>query len=117
MESNALKKSMIHCVTLRFFCTYSFGDLIDSQNLWSYVLISPKTILIFPKNFIDFWFDTVEKQNIINLSHESYASIVLNNSQVAFLGKGEDAAFYLFISCVLFLDSVAKNKDVSHQIS
>ena len=61
-------------------------------DLWRYILISLKTVLIFPKNFLDLRFDTVEKQDIINFSSKSYASIVLFNSEVTFLEEEEDSA-------------------------
>ena len=38
---------------------------MDGQNLWSYGSISPKTILILPKNVLDFRFDAVEKQTLV----------------------------------------------------
>ena len=81
-----------------------------SQNLWSSGLISQKTILIFPKNFLDFRLDTVEKQSFINLnsdSSKSYAFVVPIDSNVTFFDEGEDAAFCPFLSCILVIDSVA----------
>ena len=68
MESNALEKSTNISVALRIFCMYPFDDLTNSQNLRSCGWISPKTILIFPKNFLNFRSDRIEKQGIINLS-------------------------------------------------
>ena len=68
MESNALKKSTNNSV---------------ASNLWVYESIFPKTVLNFPKNFLEFWLDTIKKQDIINLSgysSKSYASVVLNYS-------------------------------------
>ena len=52
MESYDSEKST-NKDSFKIFCTYSFNDLTDSQNLWSCESISPKTILTFPKNFID----------------------------------------------------------------
>ena len=83
---------------LKIFCPYSLDESMHSQILWSYGLISPKTMLIFPENFLNFRFDMVEKQNIVNLSSyrsKSYASVVLSYSEVNFLGEGEDAVFCL----------------------
>ena len=37
----------------------------------------------------------------------SYASVVLSNSEVAFLGEGKYANFRPFIYCVLLIDCVA----------
>ena len=47
------------------FFLYFLDDLNDCQNLWSYRTISPNVILIFPKNFLDFKVDMIEKQGII----------------------------------------------------
>ena len=54
-------KNLQSVVLPQVFCTYSFDNLIDSQNLRSRGSISLKNILIFPKNFL-------EKQGIIKLS-------------------------------------------------
>ena len=46
----------------------------------------------------------VEKLSIIDLSSyrsKSYASVVLSDSKVTFLGEGEDAAFCPFLNCIL----------------
>ena len=92
---------------IQMFCTYSNDDSMDSQNLSPCGSISPKAVLIFPKNFLDFRSDTVEKQGIIKLSSYSgkiYTSVVLSNSEVTFLGEGNDAAFRPFLLCELFVD-------------
>ena len=76
-------------------------------------IVFPKAVLIFLKNFLDFMSDTTEKQVIINLSsfsNNSYAFIVLCDSEVTYLGEGENAAFCLFFICVLYIHSVAKSK-------
>ena len=44
------KKSTNKSVALRFFD----NDLTNSQNLGSWGLISPQTVLIFPKIFLNF---------------------------------------------------------------
>ena len=65
--------------------------------------------MIFPKNFLNFRFDTVEKQSILNLnsySSKSYASIVLDDSEFTFLREREDAAFH---DCILFIYGVEKS--------
>ena len=41
---------------------------MKNQNLKSCWSISPKTIPIFPKDFLNLLSDTIEKQGIINLS-------------------------------------------------
>ena len=65
---------------------------------------SLKIILILRENFLNFWFDTVEKQNIINLGQygsKGDALVILVSSEVIFLGEKEDAAF-LSISPLCF---------------
>ena len=60
-----------------FFCTNSFDDSMNSKNLISFVLISPKTVRILPKNFLNFRSDTAEK-GIVNISsYNNLNSIVL----------------------------------------
>ena len=44
------------------YTLYSFDDLSDSRNLSWCGGITLKTVLIFPKNFLDFGLDTIEKQ-------------------------------------------------------
>ena len=75
------------------FLHNSFDDLTNSG------LISSKTILIFPKNFLNHRLDTIEKFGIINLNNygsKSYASVVLSDSEVILLWEVEDTAFCLF---------------------
>ena len=75
------------------------------QNLWYFELISLKNIIIFPKNFLNFTSDTIEKCNIIKLNcnrNMHYVSVVLRDSKVTFLGDGEDAAFNPFLFCVFY---------------
>ena len=89
---------------------YSFDDSVNDQNLWIWVTISPKAVLIFSKNFFDFGMDMIEKLGIVNFSSYSSkisASVVLSDSKVTFLGEGKDRAFYSFLSCVLFIHRVA----------
>ena len=77
MESNPLEKSMNNSVVLRFFaCTPLMIWWI--VRIWSCESISVKTVLIFPKNFLDFKFDMIEKNGIINLS--SYNLVILRCS-------------------------------------
>ena len=75
---------------------------MNSQNLWSGGSSSPKTVLIFPKNFLDFRFDTVEKESIINLNSyrsKSYATVVLNDSEINFFEEEANVAFWQFLFC------------------
>ena len=63
-----------------------------------------KSVLIFPKNFFNFRFDTVEKQSLINLNTDrskSSASAVLRDFAVRFL-REEDTAFCPFIVFCLY---------------
>ena len=72
--------------------------------------ISPKTILILPKNFLKFRFNAVEQQSIVNLSHygsKGYALVVLGNSKVTFLKEKKDVALFPFVYCVLVIYDVA----------
>ena len=41
---------------------------------------------------------------------KGYTSAVLSDSEVAFLEEGDDAAFFLFIYCDLFIHSVTWSK-------
>ena len=107
MESNVLEKSSDNKVA-EIFCMYSFDDLMDNENLWSYVSISWKAVLIFPKNFLVFRLDMIKKRGIINLSNYSFknlASIALNNSKVTFLW-GKEAWSLLSISLLCFVSTV-----------
>ena len=93
----------IYCYNI--FCKYIFNDSTDWQNLWSCGSISPKAVLIFPKNFLDSRSDTIDKQGIINFSSynsNSYAFLILSDSKVNFLGEGDDAAFRPFIVFYLY---------------
>ena len=50
--------------------------------------------------------DLIEKQSIINFnsySCMSYASVVLSDSEVTFLGERKDVTFHPFLLCVLFI--------------
>ncbi len=71
--------------------------------------ISLKNILIFPKNFVRFSLDTNEKQSVIkfNCRSKGFAFVVLSDFAVTSLREREDAAFYPFLDCILFIDSVA----------
>ena len=51
-------KQMYH---LKFFCANSFDDSMGRQNLWCCGSISPKTVFIFYKNFLNFRFDEIEE--------------------------------------------------------
>ena len=79
---------------------------MNSQNL-NDVLISLKTILIFPKNFLIFRSDMIEKHGILSLStYSNKSSVVLSNSVVIFLGEEDDAAFCPFLYCSLVISYV-----------
>ena len=84
---------------------FSLDDPMDNQNLWNCGSISPKTILIFSKNSLNFWSDTIEKQRIIKLSSYN-SSMFLSDFEVTFLDEGNDVAFRPFLYCVLFIYSV-----------
>ena len=69
--------------------------LWESAMLW---IVFLKTILIFSKNFLNFRFDAIVKQNIWKLCQfrsKNYCSVILGDfGDHFFLGKGEDAVFY-----------------------
>ena len=124
IESNALEKYTNKIIVSRlvffFFCTNSFDDSTDCKNLWCYVSISLETDLIFPKNFLNFRFYAIEKQSIISLNRcrgESYAPVVLDDSEVPFLWEGEETAFCRSLSAVFLYIRRCKIEEVGHQIS
>ena len=62
---------------------------VEDQFLWN-------PFRFLSKNFLNFWFDPIEEQNIIELIrhwNKGYASVVFGDSEVIFLVEGEDAAF------------------------
>ena len=80
--------------------------LIESATLW--IDFSEN----FPKNFLNFRFDTVEKQSILNLSNyksKGYASVVLGDSEVTFLREGRMQPF-VHLYFILFISGTAKLK-------
>ena len=88
---------------------------MDCQNLWCCGSISPKTIFIFPKNFLNFRFDEVEWQSIVNLSRylsKGYTSVFHGHSEVTFFVKKEDAALCPSIYCVLVQYGIAESEGV-----
>ena len=66
-----------------------------------------KTVLISPKNFLNFKFDTVEKLSIINLCSYNNESYAFGDFEAIFLREVDDAAFCSFLYCVKFIDNVA----------
>ena len=66
--------------------------------------------MVLPKNFLNYRFNVVESQSIVNLGcYESkdYASVILGYSEVPLLGEREDAALCLFICYVMVIYGVA----------
>ena len=99
---------------LKVFCTNSY-DLTDCQNLWNCGSISPKTVLIFSKNFLNFWFNEIEEQSIINLSYyrnKSYALVVFAILGLPFLEKRRIQPF-VHLSIVFWLYTVLQNQSSS----
>ena len=71
-----------------------------------------KADMIFPNNFIDFVLYAIKKKGIMKLSSNSskyYVSIVLNDSEVTFLGEEKDAIILFIYRCV-FIDCFALSK-------
>ena len=98
--SNALVKSTNKCC-LKIFCMYS--HLMKCQNLRNCGLISLKTVLIFPKNFLHLWSDTIEKQGIINFSsYDSYALGILSDFKITLSQERKDGSYHPFCFCVLY---------------
>ena len=97
MKSNVLEKSTNNSVALRFFKQW-FNGQSESVKLWIYFPQKPFWFFLYSR------FDMVEKQNMMNLNRTlSYASVILSNSKVNFLGKGEDTGFYTFHYCILLI--------------
>ena len=102
MKSNALKKSTNNRFASRFF---AHAPSIIRQIFRIYNVVDR-----FLRNPLRFFWRVFpisdDKQNTINFSNyssKSYASVVLNDSEVNFLGEKEDAAFCQFLYCVLFV--------------
>ena len=94
------------CVAPKFF-PFTTSVIQRIVRIWECGSIPSKAVCIFLKSFLNFGLDTIEKQSIINLScnnSKSHVSIVLNDSVVAYLGKGTDITF---LGCVLFINCVA----------
>ena len=109
MSCRNLKKECHHEVFYTNFFL-KFDRLFESVWCGS---ISAKTILICFKNFLNFWFDAIEKQATVNLSRcrsRTYASIVLSDSEVTFHREGDDAAFCPSSNCLLGIYGVAKSR-------
>ena len=57
------------------------------------------------------WFPVFSYERLFSFSYWwGILSVVLSNFKITFLGEGEDAAFYLFLHCILFIDSTALSK-------
>ena len=88
--------------------------------IWCCRSLSPKTILILSKNFLDLYFDEIEKQDIINLSRnggKGHASVVRDDSEVTFLSEERGCSF---LSISLLCSGYIRRcsiKIVSYQIS
>ena len=87
------------------------NDSSDYQNLWYCWWISLKTVLIFPKNFLSFRFDSVEKQNpLYSYRTKSYSLVVIDYFNVTFLSDAGDAAFCLSVNYMLFVYGFAHSR-------
>ena len=95
-------------VVARYFCRYT-DDSTDSLNLRSCGTIYPKTVLIFPKNFLNFRSDTIEKYGVISLSSYSRRKFwhlyFLMIPKSPFLRKKSMQRFVHFF--ILFIHSIA----------
>ena len=109
-ETNASEIYTNSSVTSKYICANSSDYSTDFQNLWSFASISPKSFLIIPKNLLNFKFNTVKKQSIINLCSyrsKSYTYKIVDDSKITFLRKGEDAVFYPSLYCILLIYDIA----------
>ena len=73
-------------------------------------VICSKAVLNFSTIFLNFGSDTIGKPGIMNLSSYNskiHDSRILSDSEVPFLGKWNNATFFSFLYCVLFIDHVA----------
>ena len=71
-----------------YFCPYIFNVSTNSQKLRSCGSLSPKTVPIFLKNFINFRLDTNEKQGILKLCSYSNKSYTVMFLKSPFFRKG-----------------------------
>ena len=70
----------------------------------------------FPTIFLNFGFDTIEKQAInkfSSYSSKSYAGVALHDSEVASLEKGKYVGFRPFVYCIMFIESLHNQRSVS----
>ena len=113
MVSKALEKSTNNSVASKCLAW------ISSMNRQIFITFDavdrfpPKIILIFPKDFLSFWFDVIAKQSIIYLRRDrrrNYTSVVFGDSEVTFLSEGENAAFCSSLYSVLVIFGIAKSK-------
>ena len=81
-------------------------------------LVSPSGEWTIALNFLNFGSDIIEMVGIINFlagdSIKNYASVILSDSKVIFLGEGNDATFHLILYCVLFIDCIALTEKSSN---
>ncbi len=97
----------------------TFDYSTESKNQLVYRSISPKAVLIFPKNFLGFRLDTIEQRGFLKLSNynsNSYAFVVLSDSEVTSLEEARGPALYPLLCCAYFIFSCIIG-DVSFQIS
>ena len=111
MEWDTLEKSMNNSVFLRFFA-FTFYDLMDFQNRWSWGFLSLKAFLIFHKNFLDFKLDKIEKHSILNFhiyKSKGYTSIIKRSSG----GAGRMKLFVHFSKVFYLYTTLYHQKSIS----
>ena len=107
MESNALEKSTDNSATSSFFFLHEY--FLGFDELWC-ESFSPKDILVIPKYILNFTFNAVESQCIVNLDcygSKGYISIVLGYSKVTLLAEREEAALCPTVDYILVIYVVA----------
>ena len=109
MESNGFEKAANSSVTTRFFFRIPsmIPRVVRICEVVEWFLRKP---FWFLKNFLYFGLNTIDNSTSINLSNyssKSYASVVLKDSEVAFLEVRKDTNFPPFHYCVSFMNCVA----------
>ena len=94
----------LYIVLPRSFCTNTFKNSTDNQNLWCRGSISPKAILVLPKYFLYFRFYAVGLQSIADLGRygsKGYITVVLGYSKVTLFRQREEAPLCPSVYCTV----------------
>ena len=95
---------------LEILITYCYYDPIACLDRWSWGPISPKAVLILYQKCIQFWTDTINKQDVINVSSYNSKShpppVVHSDSNVTLLKIRKMMLFIHFLNCVLCVHNI-----------